>query len=67
MILSLNSQENKQILGKWDLEVEIDGKIAPSWLEVKQSGNKALVGYFVANNGSARPISEVFFHNGIIS
>ena len=66
IILSLNSQENKQILGKWDLEVEIDGKIAPSWLEVKQSGNKALVGYFVANNGSARPISEVFFHNGII-
>ena len=34
IILSLNSQENKQILGKWDLEVEIDGIIARSWLEV---------------------------------
>jgi len=44
----------------------MNGKIAPSWLEVKQSGNKALVGYFVAHNGSARPISEVFYHHGVV-
>ena len=60
------AQEDKDLIGKWDLEVEMNGKIAPSWLEVKLSGNKALVGYFVADGGSARPISEVFFHNGIV-
>ena len=60
------AQNTKDLIGKWDLEVNINGKLFPSWLQVKQSGTKALVGYFVAHNGSARPISEVFFHNGII-
>jgi hypothetical protein len=32
---------------------------APSWLEVKLSGFKTFVGYFVADAGSARPISKV--------
>ena len=49
-----------------DLVDFVNGKLFPSWLQVKQSGTKALVGYFVAHNGSARPISEIFFHNGII-
>ena len=67
-LFSINvfAQNKNTIIGKWDLEVEINGKKYPSWLEVKQSGNKALVGYFVFKSGSARPISEVFFHNGII-
>ena len=39
----------------------MNGKKYPSWLEVKQSGDKALVGYFVFKVESARPISEVFF------
>ena len=59
------AQEDKDLIGKWDLEVEMNGKIAPSWLEVKLSGKKSLVVYFVADGGSARPISEVFFHNGL--
>ena len=41
-------------------------KIAPSWLEVKRSGVSTLIGYFVEYNGSARPISEVHFHKGIV-
>ena len=61
-----NTLISQDIVGKWDLDVEMDKGIFPSWLEVKKSGTKALVGYFVAHNGSARPISEVFFHNGII-
>ena len=67
-LFSINvfAQNQNTIIGKWDLEVEINGKKYPSWLEVKQSGNKALVGYFVFKSRSARPISEVFFHNGII-
>ena len=39
----------------------------PSWLEVKLSGIKTLVGYFVAEGGSARPISKVNFVDGKIS
>ncbi|PWH10351.1 DUF1080 domain-containing protein [Bacteroidetes bacterium SCGC AAA795-G10] len=66
IVMSVNILVSQDIVGKWDLDVEMDNGIFPSWLEVKKSGTKALVGYFVAHNGSARPISEVFFHNGII-
>ena len=66
IVMSINTLISQDIVGKWDLDVEMDKGIFPSWLEVKKSGTKALVGYFVAHNGSARPISEVFFHDGII-
>ena len=66
ILMSINTLISQEIVGKWDLDVQMDKGILPSWLEVKKSGTKALVGYFVAHNGSARPISEVFFHNGII-
>ena len=66
IVMSVNILISQDIVGKWDLDVEMDNGIFPSWLKVKKSGTKALVGYFVAHNGSARPISEVFFHNGII-
>jgi hypothetical protein len=36
-----------------------NNQTAPSWLEVKLSGFKTLVGYFVSDAGSARPISRV--------
>lgn len=39
--------------------VEKDGKQLPSWLEIKHSGSKTLVGRFVSSSGSARPISEI--------
>jgi hypothetical protein len=42
-------------------------RVAPSWLEVKLSGLKTLVGYFVAEGGSARPIAEVKYDNGKVS
>lgn len=47
--------------GKWDLTVSRgDGKLVPAWLEVKHSGLKTLVGYFVApDGGSARPVAKV--------
>jgi hypothetical protein len=45
----------------------MDGRIAPSWLEVKLSGNKTLVGYFVAEGGSARPVAKVNAQDGKIS
>ncbi len=53
------------IVGRWDLRVtQPDGSIAPSWLEVSRSGNSALVGRFVGNVGSARPIGRIDFAGG---
>ncbi len=57
----ISAQETPEIIGRWDIEVQHGDQWLPSWLEVKQSGNKALVGYFVGESGSARPISEVHF------
>lgn len=55
---------DNDIIGRWDLTVNMDGRIAPSWLEVKLSGVKTLVGYFVADGGSARPLSHVQVKRG---
>jgi hypothetical protein len=53
--------EPAALIGRWDITVDINGKSAPAWLEVKLSGVKTLVGYFVSTAGSARPVSEVKF------
>jgi hypothetical protein len=50
---------SQPIEGRWDLTVDYNGHAAPSWLEVELSGNQALVGRFVADGGSARPIAKV--------
>jgi hypothetical protein len=57
----LYAQVGKQpIIGHWDLTVDMgNNQTVPSWLEVKLSGIKTLVGHFVADAGSARPISKV--------
>jgi len=54
----------KDLIGRWDLTVDVNGKPSPAWLEVKLSGFRTLVGYFVALTGSARPVAEVKFDNG---
>ncbi len=51
--------KDPDVVGRWDLTVEKNGKSQPSWLEVQKSGLHTLVGRFTANGGSARPISEV--------
>jgi hypothetical protein len=60
-LTGLYAQVGKQpIIGHWDLTVDMgNNQTVPSWLEVKLSGFKTLVGYFVADAGSARPISKV--------
>jgi hypothetical protein len=65
-ISSVNAQNDSPI-GRWDLTVDMGDRLVPSWLEVKLSGIKTLVGYFVADGGSARPISKVNFVDGKIS
>mgnify|MGYP003577718310 FL=1 len=65
--LNLWAMEAKDLIGRWDITLDKDGQEKPSWLEVKLSGIKTLVGYFVGDDGSARPVSEVKFDNGKFS
>jgi hypothetical protein len=52
------------IMGRWDLTGRGAGEEYPSWLEVRLSGYRTLVGSFVGRFGSARPISRVEFDHG---
>lgn len=52
------------IEGRWDISVDANGKVLPSWLEVRHSGTKTLVGQFTGFSGSARPISVIHFKEG---
>lgn len=58
------TMEAKDLIGRWDITVDENGKQLPSWLEVKLSGTRTLVGYFVSSSGSARPVAKVNFANG---
>ncbi len=58
------AQEESPIVGKWDLEITKDGEQLPSWLEIRVSGYKTLVGQFVYAFGSARPISHIKMKDG---
>jgi hypothetical protein len=50
------------IVGRWDVTLHNEkGGEAPSWFEVAQSGYRTLVGTYVGNVGSARPIGRVDF------
>ena len=61
------SEKAKDLIGRWDITMDVNGKPTPSWLEVKLSGNRILVGSFVGASGSARPIAKVIFNNGKFS
>jgi hypothetical protein len=56
--------EPPPIVGRWDLTVRGSEDSYPSWLEVRQSGYRTMVGSFVGRVGSARPISRVDFVDG---
>ena len=53
--------DSAKLEGRWDINLEMKGKVYPSWLEVELSGIKTLVGRYVGTGGSARPISEIHF------
>ena len=49
----------QDLIGRWDIVMSgADGEF-PSWLEVEKSGHTTLVGAFVGQFGSARPVSHV--------
>jgi len=68
-------ESDSPLIGRWDLTIHMtDDQVQhlglfrhglmnsngfPGWLEVKLSGLKTLVGYYVGYEGSARPIAEV--------
>lgn len=60
-------EEAKALLGRWDLTVIKDGKETPAWLEIKLSGFNTLVGTFVSDAGSARPVSHIKLTDGKFS
>ena len=54
-------REAPPLAGRWDLKVQ-DGSLEyPSWLEVNLSGYRTLVGSYVGQFGSVRPIGHVQF------
>jgi hypothetical protein len=53
--------------GRWDLTLHKSGKDYPAWLQVMHSGTRTLVGQYVGQGGSARPISKINFTNGVVS
>ncbi len=59
-----SASDPKDLIGRWDLTLDLKGQSAPSWMEVKLSGFKTLVGYYVSVAGSARPVSKIQFENG---
>ncbi len=56
-----------QVLGRWDITMSKEGKEIPSWLEVTHSGRSTLVGRFVYEFGSARPVSHIKYTGGKFS
>jgi len=62
---SIYAQAGRETIeGRWNITIQAPGKDLPSWLEVRHSGNKTLVGQFVGESGSARPISKIEFSAG---
>ncbi len=69
LVHALGSSAHSQaapVVGRWDLVVTGSTGTYPSWLEVTNSGRDALVGRFVGQSGSARPISRVDVADGVL-
>lgn len=47
------------LIGRWDITVSSPSGGYPSWLEISKSGHNTLVGSYVGQFGSARPISKI--------
>ena len=61
--MATQQQPPPPIVGRWDVTVQSPTGNYPSWFEVHRSGYRALVGQFVGQSGSARPIANVEFAN----
>lgn len=66
-LISSSTSNAQHIEGRWDITITKGDRKIPSWLEVTHSGVKYLFGRFVADGGSARPISRVYFKDNKMS
>lgn len=64
VINAQNQSQDSSLLGRWDFTVKTAAGEHPSWLEVRRSGYRTLVGSFVGQFGSARPIGKIEFSQG---
>ena len=53
------SPKPTKFIGRWDLVVLGTKGSFPSWLETSKSGHATLVGRYVGQFGSARPIGKI--------
>jgi hypothetical protein len=67
MTSTAKSVGDESLEGRWDITVTKGDKKLPSWLEVNHSGIRTLTGSFVADGGSARPVSKINFKDGKLS
>ena len=65
--IAKSSYYESPLEGRYDLTLQNSGKSYPAWLEVHHSGTRTLVGQYVGQGGSARPISKINFINGVVS
>ena len=56
--------DSSSVIGRWDVTVEGADGAYPSWFEVRKSGYRTLVGSYVGQFGSARPIANVESKDG---
>jgi hypothetical protein len=56
--------KEQTVVGRWDITVHGRDGDHPSWLEVRVSGYRTLVGSYVGRFGSARPIAHVMLDKG---
>jgi Domain of Unknown Function (DUF1080) len=59
-----NPSNDASLIGRWDVTVHGPNGDYPSWFEISLSGRKTLVGGYVGQFGSVRPVSRVEFENG---
>ena len=60
-------QSQAPLIGRWDLVVDVPGRHKAAWLEVRHSGRSMLVGAFVNQVGSARPVARIDYKDGSFS
>lgn len=61
---SMDQTAEEAAIGRWDITLQTPSGAAPSWLEIRRSGSRTLVGQFVGVVGSARPISRIEVNGG---
>ncbi len=57
--IAVGEESPNPLVGRWNLTVEGPKGSFPAWLEIRKSGVDALVGSYVGQFGSARPIGKI--------